>query len=287
MTIAEKLAEALRKKENDINSFEWMEKDGKTKKYYKMIDASPEQIQKWADTCKSLLYSTDKKHLGRAVLLENYKKSLDACRVELFLRYLENTYDRSDRNIYPRHLLLKNITEVFETEKYRNMDDRDELDISTIAKNFPLEFSDLKVGDVKKGCLDALGIFDSSKINYRFLARCGVCFETKDFLELKELDDKGERRPYLQVMKERLNIAPDVIFNINEETGLSYTELKTALSIKPRTRYSSLSTEQLELLRNKLIFVLINEIDAQVKNWRKLQIQLELVANHKEYNINF
>ena len=70
--LKERLQEAIASKKMDVNNFIWKgakkEVNGNlVQEEIKLINASPEQLEKFYKHCKSMLYNTDKENPGRYV----------------------------------------------------------------------------------------------------------------------------------------------------------------------------------------------------------------------------
>lgn len=100
--------------------------------------------------------------------------------------------------------------------------------------------------------------------------------------EMKEFDEKdkdGNTRSKLEVIKERLNIKSTVRLTV-KPTGLNYSELRAMVTLKPK-KYSELTTDQLTVLRNKVLFRLENEVLFHIDQWEERMRQLKLVADNR------
>ena len=99
---------------------------------------------------------------------------------------------------------------------------------------------------------------------------------------MKEFDEKdkdGNTRSKLEVIKERLNIKPTVRLTV-KPTGLNFSELRAMVNLKPK-KYSDLTTDQLTVLRNKVLFRLEDEVQFHIEQWQERMRQIELVANER------
>lgn len=140
MTVKEKLEEALAAKDNNIKSFVWKgereEVNGeRIQPEYRLVDCTEEQLRKFYQHCKSMLYNTDKTHPGRYVLLDIIKEQRDKCNTELYLRYLEK--ETEDRKRYPRFLYRNDLSKVIEANKEQLTKDKlKEYPISTLTMVF-------------------------------------------------------------------------------------------------------------------------------------------------------
>ena len=94
-----------------------------------------------------------------------------------------------------------------------------------------------------------------------------------------EKDKDGNTRSKLEVIKERLNIKNTVRLTV-KPTGLNFNELRAMVNLKPK-KYSELTTDQLLVLRNKVLFRLENEVMFHIDQWEERIRQLKLVAENR------
>lgn len=288
MTIMkEKLMEAMEAKSNDIKSFVWKlarKADG-SQEEVRLIDATPEQLNNFYKHCHSMLYSNDKANPGRYVLLKIIEEQRRKCNVELFLRKLESGSICSDGKPYPRHLYLQDI------RSYMNMHKEDfptgelkEISISSISGGLPREFGRISIDEVLNGCLDQLGYFDNKHITFSFILDMGVYLTPTEMREFDEKDENGNTRKKPDVIKERLGLKPNVTLTV-KPTGLNFSELRAMINLKAK-KYSDLTTDQLTVLRNKVLFRLENEVMFHIEQWEERMRQIELVAKERNVTLN-
>lgn len=288
MTIMkEKLMEAMEAKSNDIKSFVWKlarKADG-SQEEVRLIDATPEQLNNFYKHCHSMLYSNDKANPGRYVLLKIIEEQRRKCNVELFLRKLESGSICSDGKPYPRHLYLQDI------RSYMNMHKEDfptgelkEISISSISGGLPREFGRISIDEVLNGCLDQLGYFDNKHITFSFILNMGVYLTPTEMREFDEKDENGNTRKKPDVIKERLGLKPNVTLTV-KPTGLNFSELRAMINLKAK-KYSDLTTDQLTVLRNKVLFRLENEVMFHIEQWEERMRQIELVAKERNVTLN-
>lgn len=280
----EKLMEAIEAKNNDTKSFVWKlarKADG-TQEEIRLLDASEEQLNTFYKHCKSMLYSEDKLNPGRYVLLKIIEEQRKKCNVELFLRKLESGSICSDNKPYPRHLYIQDIRSYMNTHKEDfPSNELKDISISSISGGLPREFGRISIDEVLNGCLDQLGYFDNKHITFSFILNMGVYLTPEEMKEFDVKDKDGNTRSKLEVIKERLGIKPSVRLTV-KPTGLNYSELRAMVNLKSK-KYSDLTTDQLTVLRNKILFRLENEVMFHIEQWEERMRQIELVA--KERNI--
>ena len=280
--LREKLMEAIEAKNNDTKSFVWKlaRKSDGTQEEVKLIEATPEQLNTFYSHCKSMLYSEDKLNPGRYVLLKIIEGQRRKCNVELFLRKLESGALCADGKPYPRYLYLQDIRSYmnankasFPTEELSN------ISIAAVTKGLPREFERISIEEVIDACLDRLNTFDNKHITFSFILNMGVYLTSAEMKEFDEKDKDGNTRSKLEVIKERLNIKPTVRLTV-KPTGLNFSELRAMVNLKPK-KYSDLTTDQLTVLRNKVLFRLEDEVQTHIEQWQERMRQIELVANER------
>lgn len=286
--LREKLTQAINEHENNVENFIWKgpkkEVNGvRVQEEVKLIDATPEQLNKFYAHCMSMLYSNDKKNPGRTILLDIIKRQRQKCNAELYLRWLENKYQTNIPDVrkpYPRFLYNSDIREALEvnkdsipSEEYANTP------ITVLTDGVPMEFRDVTIQDVLLGAVGVLGLFDRSHISLSFITKMGVWLTDKEMNELLERDKDGKARNRIDVIKERFNLRKDIKLYPNEN-GLSYTELRAMLNLKTK-KYSELTTDQLLVLRDKVLFRFEDEVRFHISQWEDIINKIERVAEIK------
>jgi hypothetical protein len=286
--LGEKLTQAINEHENNVENFIWKgpkkEVNGvRVQEEVRLMDATPEQLNKFYAHCMSMLYSNDKKNPGRTILLDMIKRQRQKCNAELYLRWLENKYQTNIPDVrkpYPRFLYNSDIREALEAnkdsipnEEYANTP------ITVLTDGVPMEFRDVTIHDVLLGAVGVLGLFDRSHISLSFITKMGVWLTDKEMNELLERDKDGKARNRIDVIKERFNLRKDIKLYPNEN-GLSYTELRAMLNLKTK-KYSDLTTDQLLVLRDKVLFRFEDEVRFHISQWEDIINKIERVAEIK------
>lgn len=278
----EKLMEAMEAKSNDTKSFVWKlarKADG-TQEEIRLVDATPEQLNRFYKHCQSMLYSNDKLNPGRYVLLNIIEEQRKKCNVEIFLRKLESGAICADGQPYPRHLYIQDIRAYMNAHKNEfPSSELKNISISSCTGGLPREFERISIEEVLDGGLDQLGYFDNKHITFSFILNMGVYLTPAEMKEFDEKDKDGNTRSKLEVIKERLNIKSTVRLTV-KPTGLNYSELRAMVTLKPK-KYSELTTDQLTVLRNKVLFRLENEVLFHIDQWEERMRQLKLVADSR------
>lgn len=280
--LKEKIEEAIEAKNNDTKSFVWKlaRKSDGTQEEIHLVDATPEQLNTFYKHCKSMLYSGDKLNPGRYVLLEIIEDQRRKCNVELFLRKLESGALCADGKPYPRYLYLQDIRSYMNANKANfPTEELNDISIATVTKGLPREFERISIEEVINACLDRLGTFDNKHITFSFILNMGIYLTPTEIKEFDEKDKDGNTRSKLEVIKERLNIKSTVRLTV-KPTGLNFSELRAMVNLKSK-KYSDLTTDQLTVLRNKVLFRLEDEVQFHIKSWEERIRQIKLVAQEK------
>lgn len=274
--------EAIEAKNNDVKSFVWKlaRKSDGTQEEIRLMDATPEQLNSFYNHCKSMLYSDDKVNPGRYVLLKIIGDQRKKCNIELFLRKLESGALSADGKPYPRHLYIQDIRSYMDANKDQfPVSERKNIPISAIPGNLPREFGRISIDDVIDGGLDKLGHFDNKHITFSFILNMGVYLTPAEMKEFNEKDKDGNPRKKPDLIKERLGLKPSVSLTV-KPTGLNFSELRAMINLKPK-KYSELTTDQLTVLRNKVLFRLEDEVQFHIEQWEERMRQIELVAKER------
>ena len=278
--LKERLNEAIKNKENDINSFIWKGKksfkgQNVIQESKKLVDCTIDELKKFYSYCETMLYNKNKFKPGRYILLENTREQREKCNAELFVRWLEkeNNISRYSFMITLREFLNNN------PKLYVNNQEipTNKASISMIVNNTPSEFSNVKVELVMSACLDSLGLFDRHHITTTFLLKQGVYLTPED----NKARDKSI--PKIEYIREYLDLYPEARITIDHR-GLSLSEMRSMITLKSK-KYSELTTKQLTLLRNRILFSLENDILYHINQWETRQNQIKKVATFKGFNI--
>lgn len=276
----EKLAAAIAKKNNDVNSFVWkgpkVEVDGQlVQEEKKLMDCTEEELRGYYNHCESMLYNTDKDFPGRYLVLDIIKDQRLRCNTELFLRWLEQ-----EKNT-PRFTFLSSLRVFLDNNK--GIDPKKIFISDAIVGKCPEEFADLPIDIVLEGCLDKLGKFNKQHITLTFILKQGLWFTQQESKDLVEKTESGEVRDKVEVAKERLSLKPSVNLYITPK-GLSFTQLRAMVNLRSK-KYSELTTPQLEVLRNRVLFSLEDEVRFHINQWETRINQIKLVCNAKGYTL--
>lgn len=264
------LSDVLKKAENNIQNYIWkgpkiVKPSGDyEQEVVRLVDATDDQLIKFANHCKTMLYNEDKKNLGRMPLLKSMEEARRKCGVELFFR-------ESEQKKTTRFTIVNALREMLtKSDTPKVVEDNLRLGrfIDTDA-----DYESLPITMILDGGLDKLGRFDSSHITLNFILRQGVWLSDDEAKEYASLPTAKK----LAKIKEEIRLKPDTKLNLNPYTGLTIAELKTALSLRSK-KYSDLSTDQLILLRYKLLFALEAQIELHIAQWTDRLEKIEQVA---------
>ncbi len=284
--LGEKLTQALEEKVNNVDNFIWKfpkkEVNGEiVQDEIKMMDATPEQLQNFYNHCMSMLYNTEsKRNPGRFPLKELINEQRHKCNVELYIRYVEGKYmNITGRKAYPRFLYLQDLRTFLSNNKIDSTEYKN-IKIEQTTSNVPEEFRDITVADVVDGCLDILGYFDKSHISLNFIADLGLWPTKQEKKDLEEINPKtGKIRDWIDIIKERHGLRGELQLKVSP-IGLTYSELRAMFNLKSK-KYSELTTDQLVLLRNKVLFRFEQKVDMHIRQWQERIRQLQLVAKER------
>lgn len=276
----EKLAAAIAKKNNDINTFTWkgrkVEVNGQfIQEERRLVDCSDKELRTFYNHCESMLYNDSKEHPGRYVLLDIIKDQRERCNTELFLRWLEQ-----DRDI-PRFTFLPSLRVFLDNNK--GIDTKETFISEALVGDCPVEFARLPIELVLEGCLDKLGKFNKQHITLTFILKQGLWFTQQESKDLTEKTASGEYREKAEVAKERLGLNPTANLYMTPK-GLSFTQLRAMVNLKSK-KYSELTTSQLETLRNRILFSLEDEVKFHINQWETRKNQIKKVCEAKGYTL--
>lgn len=276
----EKLAAAIAKKNNDINTFIWkgrkVEVNGQlVQEEKRLVDCSEEELRTFYNHCESMLYNDSKEYPGRYVLLDIIKDQRERCNAELFLRWLEQ-----ERSV-PRYTFLASLRVFLDNNK--GIDTKEVFISEALVGDCPTEFARLPIDVVLEGCLDKLGKFNKQHITLTFILKQGLWFTQQESKDLTEKTATGEFREKADVAKERLGLKPSVNLYMTPK-GLSFTQLRAMVNLKSK-KYSELTTPQLETLRNRILFSLEDEVKFHINQWETRKNQIKMVCDAKGFTL--
>jgi uncharacterized protein YxjI len=122
-----------------------------------------------------------------------------------------------------------------------------------------------------------LGKFDKNHITLTFILKQGLKIMPDEEKELSEVDSSGNKRNYLDIVRERLNIGDHLKLKIDPK-GLTYSQLRAMLNLRSRY-YNELTNEQLQTLRGRILFSLEDEVLFHIQQWKTRMSQIKEVAD--------
>lgn len=281
--LGDKLQAALSEKASDSSTYVWKgPKVNGVQQEIKLVDASFEQLQKWYNHCQQMLYNTDDKNPGRVTLLGVVQDQIQRCRAELLIRWLraEKQYSNT-RCLEDLRKIISNNKELLTPEAIKTYY------ICNVMDGLPIDYQRVPVKMVMDACLDLLGVFSNEHITLNFIIKMGLWFTAQEMQkELYRKDpETGKARNRLDVVQEelRIKLRPNQFLRICD-TGLSYSEFKTIYMMQ-RDKYSNLTTSQLKLLSNKILYRFQIQCEEQAKQWQQKTEEICKVAAEKGWDV--
>lgn len=271
--LADKLSQAIEKKNNSIETWNWLDKDGESKRF---IDMSYDELQIAYNHTLDMLYRKSQPKYGKIEVRKNIQKMYTSCNSELLLRYIQHDLAI---DIFKTN---KNVLDYINKFKEANHLTNSAL-ITEMFSMIPKEYETLTIGDLLNAALDICEPINRKLISNKFIMSLNIWLTEDDKRELTEFDSEGNLRPWIQVMKERLFIDKGY-FKI-DPTGLNYSELRSLLNLQPSTHVSIIPTNTLILLRDKILLLLDNDLEYHIKKWTSLKSKIEQVADFKGWRL--
>lgn len=279
--LGDKLKEALNDKANDVNNYVWKgPKVNGIQEEIKLIDATFEQLHRFYVHCDQMLYNSDSRNPGRITLLGIVQDQIQRCRAELLIRWLraEKQYT-STKCLEDLKAIIRNNKDVLTNETIKTYP------IGEIINGLPVEFHDVPVSLVLDGCLDALGTLDNSHLTLNFIVKMGLWFTQQEMQKdlYRKDPETGKTMNRLEVVRNELKLNPSIMLKICD-TGLNYAEFRSMCRLK-RDKYTNLTSEQLRLLSNKVLYRFQNQCEAQAKQWKDKIDEINKVAELKGWDV--
>ena len=159
-----------------------------------------------------------------------------------------------------------------------------------------IEFNEIPFELVMDACLDTLGVIDISHLTLNFIVKLGLYFTQQEMQQpvnklfadnkhgLYEKDpETGKAKNRLDVIKRELKLNPAINLRICN-TGLNYNEFRSMYYLK-RDKYSNLTTDQLKLLSNKVLYRFQDQCEMQAKQWEEKIREINEVAESKGWDV--
>ena len=284
--LGDKLGEALNAKANDINNYVWKgPKVNGVQEEIKLVDASFDQLQKFYKHCNEMLYNSDSKYPGRITLLGIVDDQIKRCRAELLVRWL-----RSEKQ-YTTTNCLEDLRAIISNNKEQlTQDVIKTYAIGNIMNGLPIEFERVPISLVMDACLDSLGVLDNSHLTLNFIVKMGLWFTQQEMQKpvsegglYKKDPETGKAKNRLEVVSQELRLNPSIALRI-DNTGLSYAEFRSMCRLK-RDKYANLTSDQLRLLSNKVLYRFQDQCEMQAKQWQDKIEEILKVAESKGWDV--
>lgn len=284
--LGDKLGEALNAKANDINNFVWKgPKVNGVQEEIRLMDADFYQLQKFYNHCNEMLYNKDSKYPGRVVLKDIVQDQIQRCRAELLIRWLRSEKQYTTTNcLEDLRAIISNNKEELTQEVIKTYA------IGNIMNGLPIEFERVPISLVMDACLDSLGVLDNSHLTLNFIVKMGLWFTPQEMQKpvaegglYKKDPETGKAVNRLEVVTKELRLNPSISLRI-DNTGLSYAEFRSMCRLK-RDKYANLTSDQLRLLSNKVLYRFQDQCEMQAKQWQDKIAEILKVAESKGWDV--
>lgn len=260
-------------KVNDLNQYVWKSKDGKT---IRLLDMSKEELQKIYNHANDMLYNTNKYTPGKFQVKKNIRTLISHCNAELLKRYILH-----ECNIDILKSPIEVVQFIRDNKKSSNLADTDS--VTTLFSHLPKEFESVTLDLLLSACLDQLDLINRKMISDNFILSQGIWLTEAEKVDLTEYDENGQVRPWMEVIKERL-LLPNIKLRVDPR-GFSYAEFRSLIHLTPLPKISSLPTDTLRLLRDKVFILLDADTDYHINKWEIIKSNIEKVAEYKKISL--
>ena len=267
------LKNAMANKTNDLNQYVWKGKDGKE---IRLLDMSSDELQKVYNHTTDMLYNTNKYTPGKLQVKKNIRTLISHCNAELLKRYIIH-----ECNVDILKSPIEIIQFIRDSKKANNLTDTDS--VTTLFNHLPKEFESITLDLLLSSCLDQLDIINRKMISDNFILSQGIWLTDSEKVDLTEYDSNGQIRPWMEVIKERL-ILPNIKLRVDPK-GFSYSEFRSLIHLSPLPKISSLPTDTLRLLRDKVFILLDADTDYHIAKWEEIKSNIEKVAEYKKITL--
>lgn len=267
------LSDAIAVKNNDINQFVWKGKDGKE---IRLMDMPSNDLQKVYTHTTDMLYNVNRYTPGKLQVKKNIKTLITHCNAELLKRYLLH-----ECNVDVLKTPLDVVNFIRNLKKANNLADSDS--VSTLFNHLPKEFESVTLDLLLSACLDQLDVINRKMISEGFILSQGIWLTEAEKMDLTEYNPDGSMRPWRDVIKERL-VMPTVKLRIDPK-GFNYAEFRALVHLSPLAKISSLPSDTLRLLRDKVFILLDIDTDYHIQKWEIIKDNIEKVAEYKKISL--
>ncbi len=259
-----------------LNTYEWKGAKQKlngeiTQKTIKLVNASKEELQQFFDYSNLMLHNSSASKPGRYTVLCSILDQTNRCNAELLLRWFRNE-EKIDQ------ITLSNAIREFTSANKDVIEPKEKLTAQSIASKLPEIFNSVPLTLLEDACLDTLGKFNKKHLTLTFVAKQGINLTPKERAEFttKVTADKTLK----DVIKEQCAI-PNTIKIEFKEQGLKYLEFRTIIQMK-NDKYSSIPSDQLKLLRDRLLPALHKDVNRHITFWENQKDRIQQVMDSKE-----
>ena len=267
------LLNAIVNKSDDINQYVWKGKDNKE---VRLLDMSDNELQKVYNHATDMLYNNNKYTPGKFQVKKNIRVLIAHCNAELLKRYILH-----ECNIDILKSPIEIVQFIRESKKTNNLTDTDS--VTTLFSHLPKEFETVTLDLLLSACLDQLDIINRKMISDNFILSQGIWLTDEEKADLTEYDENGQMRPWMEVIKERL-ILPNIKLRVDPR-GFSYAEFRALIHLSPLPKISTLPTDTLRLLRDKVFILLDADTDYHINKWETIKSNIEKVAEYKKITL--
>lgn len=278
---------ACEAKANDINSYVWKgPKVNGVQEEILLNSCNFDQLQKFYNHCNEMLHNSDPKNPGRITLLSIVQDQIQRCRAELLIRWLKSEKRYTAMScLEDLRTVIKNNKEELTQEVIKTYP------IGNIMNGLPIEYERVPISLVMDACLDSLGIFNNEHLTLNFIIKMGLWFTAQELQNpidrggLYEKDpETGKAKNRLEIVKREQKLNPAIILKINNVSGLSYSEFRSMCRLK-KDKYANLTSDQLRLLSNKILYRFQDQCEVQAKQWQDKMDEIRKVSEFKGWDV--
>lgn len=300
--------ESMAAKERRLKSYIWRETIKGVEKTFverPLIEYDEESLQRFYNLCKEMLYNKSFENPGRTKVLSDINLQKRNCNIMLFLRYIRKRYGETEFTLH--ETLRKFIV--------NNRDSYPDIAKKPVGRyimgNCPVDFKDVTIQELMSACMDSLGAFSSRHITKRLIFSQGIYLSIQDKKALTPSQDEIDSimskigkenvdvfydklgKPHirkLEVIRLRLGIKPE--YRDKKEyrmfiskTGLTYNQFRAMIQLPSKAKYSELTVDQLQTLRDRILPTLELEVDKHISQWKRRMQEIKDVAEYRGFRI--
>lgn len=230
-----------------------------------------------------MLYNSSKSTPGKYNIRVNINKIWDSCNAELFVRWILHECETPLKT-------KKDILDHINTHRSQYKGDITTQPITILFNGLDPIYETVTINKLMDACFDRLDILNRKLISDKFIISQGIWLTKEEKLELRELNENGQLRNYLDVIKERLSLDPECPLRKNH-AGLTYAEFRALVQLDNMPKISLLPTITLKVLRDKVLLLLDNDLNYHINKWHTLLDNISKVADARsitlpKYEIN-